>query len=454
MNFKKKSLIGLLGLALVAAGCSSPKDDKTSSASQTSSQISESNVSQLDAKMNGQSILEVPVLKNIDLAEGQFPGVHHVFNDELYFTVNDPIIEKQYPTVREYKYNLNTDELSVVKERDSASGVVVMDFIEYNGTLYESTWQLDEDGQLGSIKVYAGDTLLWESKSAAMDSIPHFLTVDGSLYVLLSGYSDGAITESLQKINGSTMDLLWSHSSDLPEGTIKNPGLEQGNPNCYAFLTDDGNGQKLNVLYKDQVNTMDAPGQIDSLVMMGDSVMINSVNAEDPTQMDHELLNASTMELTLLNTGAPGIGQARAGAGTPSNFLYRNQEGQTALAVLNGDTLNSVAIDGLPAGEEFSYVNCAGGIDLIAINTMHGEESEGNPIGAHFVLVNTDAISGSSSAPADASSEGSDQADNQSSEQTENGENSEETQNSEAADDQTSDEAAPADNGGDASDAA
>lgn len=292
-------------------------------------------VSEKRFDVNQVTVKSLDIAAQIPLKSGESLSNEHYANGNLYIQVINRPYNWLFPTAGQYKYNLENQQVSLIKERDITSNERVMDFLEYQGVLYETIVSMEGDQLTGSVLADGYPVAKGLLQSAA--SAPYFASDGQNLYVLSRFVVDGEVVDEIdQVIDQTSLAALWQ--SDAQSGLIQ-ANTFINHKDEQAQLIFQTTTHDLYRIQGDDVRSVRCPQAFVRLQSLGDQVIGMSLDSRDSTVVNYTLFKMEDLSQSSLSSIDHSIGIKITGAGGGDTFLYADLQGNTALARLEGEEI-------------------------------------------------------------------------------------------------------------------
>lgn len=368
-HIDEKGLICLFALGFLLVGCQNPsasppeitetpssKDQQISGLENTnesnSSETSDQPASNISGKVNETSEVsqkEIHPLDGITLTEGQLLQNDHLTNKTLYLQTLDPSVSYLYPTVSQYRYDLDNQKLELIHTRDPQSNQRVWDFFEKDGHLYESLVTATDDGYCAYITVDGNK--IWEGTIIDASITPFFGTNDGIVTFFAWTLEGDSSVETLYQIDSNLEVVpIWSSkTSESNEHMITNSKLHD-DYSIPAFTTQGNNG--INVYYYRDGKLTSVPyDSVASVVIpIQDGIILGRRNQADIKNFVYDFLDFRDGSISPLKNENGDLGQKNLGAAFDDRLFYVDFDANTNIATVENGELEIQKISNLPSG--------------------------------------------------------------------------------------------------------
>lgn len=338
-------------LAFSGLGCTSSKQETSEASLESVSSLTSVSPS-FQENEEIKQIEPLAILDGINLGQDEILENNHLHQGVLYFEILNNRYSMIYPTLRQYKYDFNTQQTTLLKERNVEDNERVWDFFENDGILYESVVSFQDDTPIERILV--NGTPIWSTSIPDAAYGPTFSFWDGHIYFMTSFFEQDQMVSELFLINGQNVEPLWSSNSENGESMIIR-AQTQDDYTPLLFETNAPNGKQIyfftqntlqSVFFEEDVMRFESLGQ--------NSLLISRKDAYNPQEMQYHLLNRETLEIRPISSSNPSIGALNAGGGALNTFLFVNQDQGTSIARLQEDALSSQTLD-VPSGVSYYW---------------------------------------------------------------------------------------------------
>lgn len=319
----------------------------TESSAQTSSTTNETDQEVVLLEMNGELILN-----DFEGFSEHISPLNNVYDDSYYFAIISGRMNSISYTAREYKLDLNSGGLTVLKEYPQNT-VRASDFIEFKGVLYEAITELADPSL--SFRIIADGQEIWSGYGS-----PEFYVINDNLLFHAQTLIEGQKTDVVCRINPDnsittlvqagqdglgflfpTVSPTYNHSKLLMRST-------QNGKDVYVLINSDGyeiidqadHVEYESVLLEDEI-----------FIAYPDPATLGVENSEGDTpitEYKYEAFSLSTKETRPVQASFEEIGVFNCAAAVKQSMLLNNPERKGVLkATLKNQELEVEEIGGI-----------------------------------------------------------------------------------------------------------
>lgn len=377
INLKRWTI--LFSVLFSISGCSfSPHSEQTTSFeistldNETESLISSSSIDDEFFVKQVNSVEPLNILEGISISMEELVENNHIHNECLYFQIINSQYSWIYPTLRQYRYNFNSNQISLIKERNIEETERVWDFVEDNDTLFESVLSFQDDELYGS--VYANNELIWSERLPDATYGPIFTIENGKIYVSTTFYQDDELVNALFEWNAQgSLQCIWN-SLQPDSGSLLSRANTQDDYSPLVFEAQSPSGNQVYFLKDGQLQRVAWENEAIRFQSLKDNIVLFSRD-ENFQEMNYHLLNVLSQEITPLFSQNETIGLLNTGGGTTNSFLFVNSNNGTSLGLLDTNEIMIQNIEDLPSGISY-YWTLNERENLVFIDSYEQEDNQ------------------------------------------------------------------------------
>lgn len=278
--------------------------------------------------------------------------LNHLVNGYLYLQTIDKEVSWLFPTISQYVYDIQDNELREIKKRNSQEDIRVWDFIEKDGKLYESLIYLQNNTLVAEIT--SDGTSLWKGIISDASRAPKLGIQDGEIFFLsMSMDSQNENTEkaTFWRLDSTgTLNKEWDSSELGNSVRIISFTLFRDDYSDVAFLTESENGKEIHYYSDGKICSQVFNGDSGRLVPTDEGIIIASNDLSTPQDMKYSLFSYADQSLKQINSNDRSIGQRNIGSPKNNIFLYLDIDHNTNVAFLENETITALPVEIIPEG--------------------------------------------------------------------------------------------------------